>query len=80
MPNLGFRDRDTHASLIQEERLIAGVNFLGEPSDKLQQNYLLVKDRLFSGAGLEGAEAVARYGGLVRGTSAFKHVADGAVA
>lgn len=80
VPDLGFYGRDAHVSLIREDRLIAGVNFLDELPDKLRQSCLLVKDKVLSGASLEDAETVARYKGLLRGTVAYNDFVGEAMA
>jgi hypothetical protein len=45
VPDFGFYGREGHVSLIKENRLIAGVNSLGELPPKLRQNVLLIKTR-----------------------------------
>jgi hypothetical protein len=71
VPDLGFYGRDMHVSLIREERLIAGVNFLEELPDKLRPSCLLIKDKRLSGATVEDAETTARLMGLAKGTTGF---------
>lgn len=46
LPDAGFYLRDCHVSLIREERLIAGCNFLGELPTKLRQAVLLRSERM----------------------------------
>lgn len=75
----GFYLRDCHVSLIREERLIAGVNFLGELPPKLRQTALLRSERLPSGTTLQDAETLAEYAGLVPGTIGFTDFVQGAV-
>lgn len=58
-------------SLIREERLIAGVNFLGELPTKLRQVALLIDDKQASGATMQDAETLAAYAGYVPGTVWF---------
>lgn len=58
-------------SYVREERLIAGVNFLGELPVKLRQAVLLMDEKKPSGATLEDAETLAQYSGLVPGTTGF---------
>jgi len=48
-------------SLIREERLIAGVNFLEELSPKLRQSVLLIKDKVPKGTTVQDAETLAAY-------------------
>jgi hypothetical protein len=50
--------------LIREGRLIAGVNFLGELSDKLRRSVLLIKDKQAAGTTYEDAEVLAKFAGL----------------
>jgi hypothetical protein len=64
IPDFGFYGRDAHASLIRENRLVAGVNFLGELSDKLRRSVLLIKDKQAAGATFEDAEVLAKFAGL----------------
>lgn len=45
VPDFGFYGREGHVSLIREERLIAGINFLGELPPKLRQTALLIMRR-----------------------------------
>jgi hypothetical protein len=61
IPDLGFYGREAHASLIREERLIAGINFLGELSPKLRNAVLLIKEKQGRGATAEDAETLAAY-------------------
>jgi hypothetical protein len=68
VPDLGFYGRDVHVSLIREQRLIAGVNFLSELPLKLRNNILLVEDKIGSGATFDDAETLANYARIPRGT------------
>ena len=79
VPDLGFYGRDCHVSLIREERLIAGVNFLGELPAKLRQAVLLIGDKVASGATGEDAETLAQYRGLLPRTVAFNDFVQGAM-
>ena len=56
------------------------MNFLGELSDKLKDNVLLIKDKTASGATADDAETLAIYGGLLRGTNGFNSFVEGAMA
>jgi hypothetical protein len=69
--DLGFYGRDCHVSLIREERLIAGCNFLGELPAKLRQAALLIEEKVPSGTTMEDAEMIAQYAGHVPGTVGF---------
>jgi hypothetical protein len=71
VPDFGFYGRECHVGAIREARLVAGVNFLGELSPKLRQNVLLMQDKVASGTTIEDAETLARYAGLVDGTTGF---------
>lgn len=64
IPAFDFYGRDVHVSLIREERLIAGVNFLGELAPKLRNSSLLIKDRVAAGALYEDAVTLAQHAGL----------------
>jgi hypothetical protein len=79
VPDFGFYGRDAHASLIREDRLIVGVNFLSELPPKLRNAVLLIKGKQAVGAIAEDAEALATYAGLVRGTNGFNAFVEGAI-
>lgn len=64
VPDFGFYGRETHVSLIREERLIAGVNFLGELAPKLRNSVLLIEDRIAAGALYDDAVKLAQHAGL----------------
>jgi hypothetical protein len=78
--DLGFYGRDCHVALIREERLIAGVNFLGELPVKLRQASLLIGEKIPRGATLQDAETLAEYAGFVPGTVGFTGFVQSAVA
>lgn len=80
VPDFGFYGRDCHVGLIRENRLIAGVNFLGELPPKLRQSVLLIENKVPSGATLEDAETLARYEGHVDRTTGFNDFVQEAVA
>jgi hypothetical protein len=80
VPDFGFYGRDAHVGLIREERLIAGVNTLGELPPTLRRNILLIKDKTASGATLEDAETLAAYAKLARGTNGFNEFVQDAIA
>jgi hypothetical protein len=71
IPKFGFYGREAHVNLIEEDRLIAGVNTLGELSPLMRQNMLLVPEKVASGAIADDAEELAKYEGLARGTNGF---------
>lgn len=64
IPDGGFYLRDNHTSLIRENRLIAGVNFLGELAPRLRNSVLLIEDREGAGALYEDAVTLAQHAGL----------------
>jgi hypothetical protein len=64
VPDFGFYGREAHASLIREERLIAGVNFLSELPPNLRRRALLIENKMPMGATYEDAELLAKYRGL----------------
>lgn len=64
VPDFGFYGRDAHVSLIRQERLIAGVNFLSELAPKLRNSVLLIKDKEASGALYDDAVQLAQLTGL----------------
>jgi hypothetical protein len=76
---VGMVEVEAHMRLIREERLIAGVNFLGEVSPKLRQGVALIGEKVLSGATAEDAEALAKYHGLVPTTNAFKEFVQEAI-
>jgi hypothetical protein len=79
VPDGGFYLRDTHLSLIREERLIAGVNFLSELTPKLRNSVLLIEDKIASGTTLDDAGTLADYARVPRGTNAFNSFVDQAM-
>lgn len=79
IPDFGFYGRDCHVSLIREERLIAGCNFLGELPPKLRQAALLIDDKVPRGTTGEDAETLAQYKGLLPRTVAFNDFVQGAI-
>lgn len=81
LPDAGFYLRESHVSLIREERLIAGVNHLGELPPKLRQAALVRIDEKVPGrTTLADAQTLAEYAGLVPGTIGFTDYVQGAVA
>jgi len=61
VPDFGFYGRDIHSRLVREERLIAGVNHLGELPEKLRRTALLIEEKIPSGTTVEDAEELAKY-------------------
>jgi hypothetical protein len=80
IPSFGFYGRDAHVNLIEEDRLIAGVNTLGELSPLMRQNMLLFHEKMASGAIADDAEELAKYQGLLKGTNAFDDFVEKAIA
>jgi hypothetical protein len=70
VPDLGFYGRDLHTSLLRENRLIGGVNFLDELPERLRKRALLT-ECVPAGATFEDAETLALHARLVRGTTEF---------
>lgn len=64
VPAFGPYARESHVDLIEQGRLIAGVNTLDELPPRLQQRMLLIKDKVAAGATFEDAETMAKYAGL----------------
>lgn len=79
VPDFGFYGREAHASLIREERLVAGVNFLGELSPKLRNAVLLMDDKVPEGTTLEDAQTLADYARVPRGSNGFNTFVDRAM-
>jgi hypothetical protein len=79
VPDFGFYGRDSHVSLIRENRLIAGVRLLDELPAKLRQNVLLVDQKDMAGVLYTDAEELARHAGLLRGTVEFNDFVAGAM-
>jgi hypothetical protein len=79
IPDGGFYLRDTHLSLIREQRLVAGVNFLSELSPKLRNSVLLIDEKIASGTTFEDAGVLADFARVPRGTNAFNSFVDQAM-
>jgi hypothetical protein len=67
VPDFGFYGCDLHQAYVREERLIAGVDFLGELPVQLRQAALLIDENVPSGTTMEDAATLAQYKGLVPG-------------
>jgi hypothetical protein len=81
VPNFGFLGRDIHVSLVDQNRLIAGLNTLAELPPKLRQAVLLIKDKEGRGATAEDADTLAVYNSrFPRGTNEFNAVVAAAMA
>jgi hypothetical protein len=79
VPDFGFYGRECHTRLIREERLIAGVNVLGELAPKLRQNVLLINDKVATGTTVEDAETLAQYKRLAPGMNGFNDYVQAAI-
>jgi hypothetical protein len=79
VPDFGFYGRDLHASLIRQNRLIAGVNSLAELTPKLRQSMLLIKDKVACSTTGDDAETLALYAGMPRGTNKFNEYVQHAI-
>lgn len=79
VPDFGFYGREIHTTLVREERLIAGVNFLGELPTRLRAAVLLMREKKASGATYEDACELARYARLQPQTNAFNDFVTGAM-
>lgn len=71
IPDFGFYAAPHHMSLIRQNRLVAGVNFLDELADQLRYGALLMDRKVPSHATFDDAETLAVYSGLSRGTNKF---------
>ena len=80
VPDFGFYAVPSHMSLIRQNRLTAGVNFLDEVPDKLRQRLLLMPAKIGSHATFDDAETLAVYAGLARGTNEFNEYVHAAMA
>ncbi len=64
LPDGGFYLRDSHVSLIRENRLIAATRFLDELPKLLQRAVLLIGDKVVEGALYDDAVLLAKHAGL----------------
>jgi hypothetical protein len=71
IPDLTFYGRPIHTNLVREERLIAGVQYLGDLPLPLRRAVLSIKDKQGYGCLFEDAETLAKYAGLQYGTTGF---------
>lgn len=77
VPDFGFYGCEFHTALVREERLIAGVNYLGELPEKLRQSVLTIKDKVAYRTTLEDAEKLLHYFPRVVKPSQLTELADG---
>lgn len=69
LEDFGFYGRPLHVSLIRQDRLVAGVNYLAELELTLQRAVMGIKDKTPCNAVAEDAERLAMYAGLVPNTT-----------
>lgn len=62
IPDFGFYGRPLHMSLIRQERLTAGLNFLEEAPRQLAQALLTIPDKWGKGCTYDDAFELAKYG------------------
>jgi hypothetical protein len=79
IPDFGFYGRDAHTSLIRENRLVAGVDFLAELPTRLRHAALLIEGKVASHAHVDDAETLAKYAGLSPGTNAYNAFIEAAI-
>ncbi len=77
VPDFGFYGCAHHASLIRQDRLIAGVNFLDET--KLRNPLLLIEKKIGHHCTAEDAEVLAGYSGYGRDSKGYADVVKGLV-
>lgn len=71
VPDFGFYAAPHHASLIRQERLMAGVNFLDEVSVAMRQRLLMIEDKAGRSCTVDDAKVLAGYTGLTPATNAY---------
>ena len=76
IPDFGFYGRDVHTSLIHENRLIAGVNYLDEVPLRLKAALLSIEDKEAHGALYDDAVLLAKFAGLTPHTNEFNAEVD----
>jgi hypothetical protein len=67
VPDFGFYGRPLHLSLMRQQRLTAGLNFLEEVAREFRQALLTIPDKHGEGCTFEDAEILASYSGLKPG-------------
>jgi len=70
IPDFGFYACVFHTSLVRQNRLIAGINFLAEVP-KLRNSLLTIPTKVGRHTTAEDAETLASYAGLSPGTNAY---------
>jgi hypothetical protein len=79
IPDFGFYAHKGHASLIRQNRLIAGVNTLAEVP-QLAQLLLTIETKIASHATVADAQVLASYAGLPPGNGHYSQFIAGAIA
>ena len=69
VPDFGFYGRDFYTSLLRQDRLTVGVNFLSELPPKLQQAVLLINHKSGQHCTWDDAQTLALYAGLTPNTT-----------
>lgn len=75
----GFYLRDLHMSLVRQERLTVGCNFMGELPSRLQHAVVLFDNPSMSHTTFKDAALLAQHAGLIEGTNAFSEFVRQAV-
>jgi len=70
VPDFGFYAHKGHASLIRQDRLIAGINTFDEVPE-LKSTLLLIEKKIASHCTAADAEILAQYEGLLPGTNKY---------
>lgn len=71
VPDFGFYGTPSHLSLMRQDRLIAGLNFLEEVPTGLRNQLLLVGTKIASHCTAKDAETLAQYAGLLPHTNQY---------
>lgn len=80
IPDFGFYGRNAHTNLIRQNRLIAGVKYLGELPLHLRLTVLSIHNKSASAALHEDAETLAKYAGYSPNTVGFQDFVNAAMA
>lgn len=79
IPDGGFYLRDMHTSLIRQNRLTVGLNYLAELPVKLQQAVLTIKDKVPCGTLFDDADTLAKFTGWKPGDQGYVEYIAGAM-
>jgi hypothetical protein len=80
VPDGGFYLKDMHISLLRQNRLILGGNFLDELPAKLKNAVLLIKDKTAVGCTWEDAQTLAAYARLTPNTTSHSEFVQRSIA